>query len=95
MLKKGLISEVENLLSIDLLTSSHQSMKSVGYKQICEFIENKCSLEEAKSNAIFASRRLAKKQLTWLRSKQKSFFVDCFDPQFANIIEDKVSQFLV
>ena len=95
MLKKGLISEVENLLSIDLLTSSHQSMKSVGYKQMCEFIENKCSLEEAKSNAIFASRRLAKKQLTWLRSKQKSFFVDCFDPQFANIIEDKVSQFLV
>jgi tRNA dimethylallyltransferase len=70
-------------------------MKSVGYKQICELIENKCSLEEAKANAIIASRRLAKRQLTWLRSRQKSFFVDCFDQQFTNIIDDKVSQFLV
>ena len=69
-------------------------MKSVGYKQICEFIENECTLDEARANAIVATRRLAKRQLTWLRSGTDSLV---FDPLYRRSevdIANKVSEFL-
>ena len=94
MLDQGLVSEVGHLLSQDSLTSSHISLRSVGYKQICEFIENKCTHHEARANAIVATRRLAKRQLTWLRSDS---FILAFDPlqQGSEVdIANKVSEFL-
>ena len=94
MLDQGLVSEVGQLLSQDSLTSSHNSMKSVGYKQICEFIETECTLDEARDNAIVATRRLAKRQLTWLRSDGDSLI---FDPLYCKSevdIANKVSEFL-
>ena len=94
MLDRGLVSEVGHLLSQDSLTSSHNSMKSVGYKQICEYIGNECTLDEARANAIVATRRLAKRQLTWLRSGADSLV---FDPLYRRSevdIANKVSEFL-
>ena len=94
MLDQGLVSEVGHLLSKNSLTSSHNSMKSVGYKQICEFIENKCSLDEARANAVVATRRLAKRQLTWLRSDPDNLVVDPLHRKSEVHIEGRVSQFL-
>ncbi len=94
MLDQGLVSEVGHLLSKNSLTSSHNSMKSVGYKQICEFIENKCSLDEARAKAVVATRRLAKRQLTWLRSDTDSLVVDPLRRESEDDIEGRVSQFL-
>ena len=94
MLDQGLVSEVGHLLSKNSLTSSHNSMKSVGYKQICEFIENKCSLDEARAKAVVATRRLAKRQLTWLRSDTDSLVVDPLRRKSEVDIEGRVSQFL-
>ena len=94
MLDQGLVSEVGHLLSKNSLTSSHNSMKSVGYKQICEFIENKCSLGEARAKAVVATRRLAKRQLTWLRSDTDSLVVDPLRRESEDDIEGRVSQFL-
>ena len=94
MLDQGLVSEVGHLLSKNSLTSSHNSMKSVGYKQICEFIENKCSLDEARAKAVVATRRLAKRQLTWLRSDTDSLVVDPLRRKSEDDIEGRVSQFL-
>lgn len=94
MLDQGLVSEVGHLLSKNSLTSSHNSMKSVGYKQICEFIENKCSLDEARAKAVVATRRLAKRQLTWLRSDTDSLVVDPLHRKSEVDIEGRVSQFL-
>ena len=94
MLDQGLVSEVEHLLSQDSLTSSHNSMKSVGYKQICEFIENECSFDEARVNAIVATRRFAKRQLTWLRSGTDSLVFDPLCRRSEVDIANKVSEFL-
>ena len=94
MLDQGLVSEVEHLLSKNSLTSFHNSMKSVGYKQICDFIENKCSLDEARAKAVVATRRLAKRQLTWLRSDTDSLVVDPLHRKSEVDIEGRVSQFL-
>ena len=94
MLDQGLVSEVGHLLSQDSLTSSHNSLRSVGYKQICEFIENKCTHDEARANAIVATRRLAKRQLTWLRSDAGSLIFDPLHRGSEVDIANKVSEFL-
>ena len=94
MLDQGLVSEVGHLLSQDSLTSSHNSLRSVGYKQICEFIENKCTHDEARANAIVATRRLAKRQLTWLRSDAGSLVFDPLHQGSEVDIANKVSEYL-
>lgn len=84
MIDEGLIDEVKALLDSDKLDSKTNSMKSVGYKQICEYLETKCSLVEAKDNAKTSTRRLAKRQLTWLRSESSDIEFDIYND---NIID--------
>ena len=79
MLDLGLVNEVKELLNRPELSSSHNSMKSIGYKEICAFIEDKQTLVEAKEKSILATRRLAKRQLTWLRSLDDSYKLNTFD----------------
>ena len=44
-------------------------MRSVGYRQIWAALENGTDIEEAGRKALYATRQLAKRQLTWLRSE--------------------------
>ena len=68
MLKQGLIDEVLELKNKYNLTAQDQSMQSVGYKQVFSFLENKITKEQMIEQAQAATRQLAKRQLTWLRS---------------------------
>jgi len=76
MIDEGLIDEVKVLLKSEQLDSTCNSMKSIGYKQICEYLNNNCTLDEAKENAKTSTRRLAKRQLTWLRSESSNIEID-------------------
>ncbi len=67
MLKKGLVDEVKILFAQYPLDSSTPAMRSVGYRQVLEYLENKCSYDEMQERGISATRQLAKRQLTWLR----------------------------
>ncbi len=67
MLKDGLIGEVERLRANAQLTASSSSMRSVGYRQIWSMLDGNSSLEGLSDEIIFATRQLAKRQLTWLR----------------------------
>jgi len=40
----------------------------VGYRQVWDYLEGKTSKEEMRSRAVIATRQLAKRQMTWLRS---------------------------
>ncbi len=95
MLDDGLVDEVRVLLSRPELTSSHNSMKSIGYKEICAYLENKQTLIEAKEKSILATRRLAKRQLTWLRSLDDSQKINTFDndlnKKLYNLISDEIN----
>lgn len=68
MLAAGFVAEVENLRARDDLSPANSSIRSVGYRQIWTFLAGGCSLETAREKAIVATRQLAKRQLTWLRS---------------------------
>ena len=95
MLNLGLVDEVRALLNRPELTSSHNSMKSIGYKEICAHIEGKQTLIEAKEKSILATRRLAKRQLTWLRTLDDSQKVNTFDndlnKKLYNLISEEIN----
>lgn len=69
MLQRGLIEEVRALHARDDLDFSSPAVRAVGYRQLWQWLEGTCGLEEARRRAVVATRRYAKRQLTWLRSE--------------------------
>jgi tRNA dimethylallyltransferase len=68
MLKAGLIDEVKRLRSRYRLTLGMPSMRAVGYRQVWQYLEGELDERAMREQAIAATRQLAKRQLTWLRS---------------------------
>ncbi len=91
MIDNGFVDEVRRLRLRPLLTRESPAMRSVGYRQFWLFLDGEISHEEAAERALYATRQLAKRQLTWLRSEKSVFSVDALE---ANAI-DTISPFLV
>ena len=70
MLHKGLVHEVGKLLEREDINSELPAMKSVGYRQVADYLAGQYDHEEMADKAIAATRRLAKHQYTWLNSWQ-------------------------
>lgn len=69
MLEMGIIDEVANLrLQYPELTDRHNSMRTVGYSQVWSYLEGVIDYESLRMEGMAATRQLAKRQLTWLRS---------------------------
>ena len=67
MMEEGLLEEVAGLKAAGL-DSSYQSMQGIGYKELLDHLDGKCSLEEAVERIKTGSRHYAKRQLTWFRA---------------------------
>jgi tRNA dimethylallyltransferase len=76
MLAAGFLSEVQMLRQRSDLTSSHSSMRAVGYRQLWAHLAGEYDLAEATRRGISATRQLAKRQLTWMRSETQLKWVD-------------------
>lgn len=68
MMAAGLLDEVRRLFARGDLTAQHPAMRAVGYRQLWQHLAGECSLDEAVERGIAATRQLAKRQLTWLKS---------------------------
>jgi tRNA dimethylallyltransferase len=68
MLKAGLVDELQQLRGRYHLTLGMPSMRAVGYRQVWQYLEGELDEREMREQAIAATRQLAKRQLTWLRS---------------------------
>lgn len=68
MLQAGFIEEVTLLKQRNDLNLSLPAMRAVGYRQVWEYLLGRSSYEEMIEQGIAATRQLAKRQLTWLRS---------------------------
>lgn len=90
MFEQGFVDEVRTLMSRPALDRDAASMRAVGYRQVWAHLEGECSLEESRYRALVATRQLAKRQITWLRSETG---VTWFDPLEASTI-DAISGFL-
>lgn len=68
MLDAGLVEEVRNLYQRPDLTTDLPALRMVGYRQIWTYLQGKIPYDQMVDDSITATRRLAKRQLTWLRS---------------------------
>lgn len=83
MLAAGFLDEVRALRSIPELATQPQplqlpALRAVGYRQAWEHLDGICDADTFRQRAIFATRQLAKRQLTWLRGELDALW---FDPQ--------------
>lgn len=92
MLDLGLLQEVAKLHARGDLHTGLPSVRCVGYRQLWEHLEGNVSLEMAVEQAIAATRQLAKRQLTWLRSDADRLVVDCLAPDATAQVVDLAQQ---
>jgi tRNA dimethylallyltransferase len=90
MLAAGLEAEVAMLRERYLLHAALPSMRCVGYRQVWEVQDGLLPRRELRDRGIFATRQLAKRQITWLRNTLRSEIVDCL----AADAEERVAQLL-
>ena len=92
MLAGGFLDEVRALRQRSDLSAEHPSMRAVGYRQAWKFLAGECRLDEAKQQAVAATRQLAKRQLTWLRRRQSAAWFDSTHPNVASMLLDALSK---
>ncbi len=90
MLAAGLVDEVQRLLQRPGLSMDSPALRAVGYRQLSAYCTGAQTLSMAREQAVAATRQLAKRQMTWLRSS--SLWPDAqqplnFDPQAADSLE--------
>lgn len=77
MLQHGFLDEVNALRARGDLNLSMPSMRCVGYRQAWEYLDGQYDFAEFRERGIIATRQLAKRQLTWLRSMPARVVLDC------------------
>lgn len=94
MMEEGLVKEVEKLKSMGL-TREMVSMQGLGYKEILNYLDGQCSLEEAVYILKRDTRHFAKRQLTWFKREREVRWINL--PEFNNdrekVIKHIISQY--
>lgn len=85
MLESGLLSEVQALIDAGV-DPEGTAMQAIGYKQLYDYLNGKCSYEKAVEDIKTISRRYAKKQLTWFRREKDAIWVNAGEGDTADEI---------
>lgn len=91
MLELGFVSEVEALYAREDLHPDLPSMRSVGYRQVLKYLMGDYTYNDMIEKGIVATRQLAKRQLTWLRSEKSVEILDSLDKLLFEKIKKRVS----
>ncbi len=75
MMMAGLIDEVRDLLAAGY-AQTLAPMNSLGYKEVCSYLANSITAEQAVREIKFNTRRYAKRQLTWFRAEPEAHWID-------------------
>ena len=95
MLEEGLIEEVASLYGSGLISSGTASA-AIGYKEIIEYLEGRCTLDEAVEILKLNSRRYAKRQLTWFRHEKGARVIFADNPDGSmKTAEDMINEALL
>ncbi|NPA25633.1 MAG: tRNA (adenosine(37)-N6)-dimethylallyltransferase MiaA [Deltaproteobacteria bacterium] len=88
MIEQGLVDEVREILARGF-SPELKPLRSIGYRQIIAYLEGRCSLDEAVHDIKQATRRYAKRQLTWFRHDRDAVGVVATDVEgLTKLIED-------
>jgi tRNA dimethylallyltransferase len=81
MLAAGFMDEVKTLRTNPNLHADLPAIRSVGYRQAWEFLDNQIDFDQMRYKALAATRQLGKRQLTWLRAIAGRKTFDPFKPE--------------
>jgi len=94
MLLSGLADEVRMLREKYTLHPDLPSMRCVGYRQAWEAQDGTIAKKELRERGVFATRQLAKRQITWLTNSFAAENFDCLDPALGGRIAARVAAFI-
>lgn len=94
MLAAGLEYEVSELRQNYQLTADLPSMRCVGYRQVWEAQDGTSPRSEMRDRGIYATRQLAKRQITWIGNTLKPEIFDCLSPGLLQQVEQRVAESL-
>ena len=94
MLAAGLEDEVSGLRQKYTLTLNLPSMRCVGYRQVWEAQDGIIPRNKMRDRGIYATRQLAKRQITWLGNTLKPEVFDCLATDLLSQVERRVAQTL-
>ena len=80
MLNSGWVEEVERLLTAGIAPSS-PAFQAIGYPQLARYLRGESSLDEAVEATVRATRRFAKRQLTWFRREPEIHWLRADNPE--------------
>ncbi len=86
MIENGFVAEVTKLKCDKNFKRDSAAMRAVGYRQILAHLFDEDSLEEAINKSIYATRQLAKRQLTWLRGMDNLTIIDPYKEELNSAI---------
>ena len=92
MMDNGFLEEVAGLRQRSGLHPGLPSMRAVGYRQLWQHLDGECGLDEAVRRGVVATRRYAKRQLTWLRSEPEVMWFDSGTEELAEKARAHVAQ---
>ena len=95
MLKDGLLAELAMLRKKYVLHPDMTSMRCVGYRQAWQFMNGEITEAQLYETGVAATRQLAKRQLTWLRSMPDKIELDCLAPDLAQTVFDKFDKLVI
>lgn len=84
MIKDGLVDEVKRML--EKYSEFPTAMQGLGYKEIVDYLNGNCSLDEVIEKIKLETRRYAKRQLTWFRSYDNATWIESGNPENTDII---------
>ena len=76
MMREGLLGETERLLADGVLESNQTAAQAIGYKELLSYLRGEESLEAATERLKMATRRYAKRQMTWFGAKDYVHWID-------------------
>ncbi len=94
MLAAGLENEVTMLRVKYTLGLNLPSMRCVGYRQVWEVQDDLAPRSEMRERGIFATRQLAKRQITWMNNTLKPETFDCLAPDLSSQVSNRVNKLL-
>ena len=94
MIENGFMDEMKSLYARSDLNVGLPSMRAVGYRQAWQWLEGNCTVTEMRNQAIAATRQLAKRQLTWLRSENACVWYDLQTDGVRSEVFGALKQFL-
>ena len=94
MLAAGLENEVSELRQNYQLTPDLPSMRCVGYRQVWEAQDGTSPRSEMRDRGIYATRQLAKRQITWIGNTLKPEIFDCLSPGLLQEVEQRLAESL-